>query len=83
MQDGTTDYMIFDVPTLVRMISASIELLPGDVVRAGAPPGVGFARTPPVFLADGDDIDCSISGIGTLKSHVRITNSGQFAGISS
>ena len=50
MQDSTTADMIFDVPTLISFLSEGTTLLPGTVILTGAPQGVGFARTPPVFL---------------------------------
>ncbi|MGB5762094.1 MAG: fumarylacetoacetate hydrolase family protein [Sedimenticolaceae bacterium] len=37
----------------------------------GTPEGVGFARKPPVYLAEGDVIEISIDGIGTLSNPVR------------
>ena len=40
-QDGTTDRMIFDVPTLVAYVSRAMTLEPGDVILTGTPEGVG------------------------------------------
>ena len=74
MQDGSTDDMIFDVPALVSRVAAGIELLPGDLITTGTPPGVGFARMPPVFLRDGDIVTCAIEGIGELSNHVQVTD---------
>ena len=50
MQDWNTNDMIFDVPTLIEFLSGSKTLLPGTVILTGTPHGVGFARTPPVWL---------------------------------
>lgn len=72
MQNGTTEDMVFDVPTLVDTISQSVELEPGDVITTGTPPGVGSAQVPPRFLRDGDEVVCSIDGLGQLISHVRV-----------
>ena len=70
MQDWNTDDMIFDVPTLIEFLSASTELAPGTVILTGTPHGVGMARTPPVFLKDGDSVSIEIEGIGTLTNPV-------------
>jgi 2-keto-4-pentenoate hydratase/2-oxohepta-3-ene-1,7-dioic acid hydratase in catechol pathway len=71
MQDSTTGDMIFDVRTLVSELSRGITLLPGTVILTGTPPGVGMARTPQVFLKDGDRVEIEIERIGTLRNRVR------------
>jgi 2-keto-4-pentenoate hydratase/2-oxohepta-3-ene-1,7-dioic acid hydratase in catechol pathway len=70
MQDWNTNDMIFDVPTLIEFLSASKTLLPGTVILTGTPHGVGFARTPPVFLKPGDTVSIEIEKIGTLTNPV-------------
>jgi 2-keto-4-pentenoate hydratase/2-oxohepta-3-ene-1,7-dioic acid hydratase in catechol pathway len=70
MQDWNTSDMIFDVPTLIEFLSASKTLLPGTVILTGTPHGVGFARTPPVFLKPGDTVSIEIEKIGTLTNPV-------------
>ena len=50
MQDANTATMIFDIPTLIEIITEVMTLLPGDVIVTGTPEGVGFARTPPVWM---------------------------------
>jgi 2-keto-4-pentenoate hydratase/2-oxohepta-3-ene-1,7-dioic acid hydratase in catechol pathway len=49
-----------------------MTLLPGDVIATGTPEGVGFARVPPEFLADGDVLDVWIEKIGHLFNTVTI-----------
>jgi 2-keto-4-pentenoate hydratase/2-oxohepta-3-ene-1,7-dioic acid hydratase in catechol pathway len=63
MQDSNTDQLIFGVPQLIEFISESITLEPGDVIATGTPPGVGFARKPPVFLKPGDQVEVLIDGL--------------------
>lgn len=70
MQDGTTGDMIFPVPELVSFLSHQFTLLPGTVILTGTPAGVGFARTPPVYLRSGDRIEIEIEGIGRLSNSV-------------
>ena len=71
MQRSNTGDMIFSVAELIAFISRDTTLLPGTVILTGTPEGVGFARTPPVFLADGDTIVITIDGIGALSNPVR------------
>ncbi len=70
MQSSSTANMIFDVPELIRFLSEGTTLLPGTVIMTGTPPGVGFARKPPVFLKDGDEVVIEIEGIGRLRNPV-------------
>ena len=71
MQSGSTSDMIFSVAELIAHLSRDTTLLPGTLILTGTPPGVGFARTPPVFLADGDLVSVEIERIGTLENPVR------------
>jgi 2-keto-4-pentenoate hydratase/2-oxohepta-3-ene-1,7-dioic acid hydratase in catechol pathway len=71
MQDADTSDMIFDVPSLISDLSRSFTLLPGTVILTGTPEGVGYTRTPPVFLEEGDTITVEIDGIGTLTNRVE------------
>ncbi|GAA1633775.1 fumarylacetoacetate hydrolase family protein [Georgenia ruanii] len=70
-QDASTEEFIFDIPTIIEHVSEFIELEPGDIIPMGTPAGVGFKRTPPEYLADGDVIDVTVEGIGTLSNPVR------------
>jgi len=70
MQDSNTDQLIFGVPALIEFLSQSITLEPGDVIATGTPSGVGFARTPPVFLKPGDRMEVLIEGMGGLGNPV-------------
>ena len=70
MQDWNTNDMIFDVPTLIEFLSASVLLLPGTIILTGTPHGVGAARKPPVFLRHGDTVSIEIERIGTLTNPV-------------
>ncbi len=70
MQKAPTSDLIFDIPALIEYCSTFARLEPGDVIATGTPGGVGAARKPPVWLRDGDTIEVSISGIGTLINKV-------------
>jgi 2-keto-4-pentenoate hydratase/2-oxohepta-3-ene-1,7-dioic acid hydratase in catechol pathway len=70
MQDTPTSDMIFDVATLIAECSRGTTLLPGTVILTGTPSGVGMARTPAVFLKEGDVVEVEIPGLGTLRNSV-------------
>jgi 2-keto-4-pentenoate hydratase/2-oxohepta-3-ene-1,7-dioic acid hydratase in catechol pathway len=70
MQDADTSNMLHSCRKLVSYLSHQFTLLPGTVILTGTPEGVGFVRTPPVFLSEGDRIDVEIEGIGTLRNAV-------------
>jgi 2-keto-4-pentenoate hydratase/2-oxohepta-3-ene-1,7-dioic acid hydratase in catechol pathway len=70
MQDSNTSQMIFDVPSILAYLSQVFTLEPGDLIFTGTPPGVGFARKPPVFLKAGDVVEVEIEGIGVLRNPV-------------
>ncbi|MBM5818110.1 MAG: fumarylacetoacetate hydrolase family protein, partial [Cyanobacteria bacterium K_Offshore_surface_m2_239] len=70
VQDGNTNDMIFDVPTLITFLSGSTTLLPGTVIFTGTPEGVGMAATPPRWLAPGDRVEVEIEGLGRLSNPV-------------
>ncbi len=70
MQDGNTDDLIFDVPTLIAFASNALTLDPGDLILTGTPAGVGFARDPKVALKPGDVVEVRVEGIATLTNPV-------------
>ena len=71
LQDSNTRELIFKIPEIIEFLSASITLEPGDIIATGTPPGVGFARKPPIFLKDGDTAEVEIEGLGILSNPVR------------
>jgi len=72
-QDGTTLDMIFSVAQIVAHVSRFATLEPGDLITTGTPRGVGCFRQPPIYLAPGDVVRCSIDGIGELVNPTRVT----------
>ena len=71
LQDSNTDQMVFSVAEIIAYISQAITLEPGDLILTGTPPGVGFARKPPIFLQPGDEITIAIEGLASLTNPVR------------
>ncbi|MFZ2736956.1 MAG: fumarylacetoacetate hydrolase family protein [Burkholderiaceae bacterium] len=70
VQHSKTDDLIFDIPTIISYLSAITPLAPGDVIATGTPEGVGFARTPPLWMKPGDTLEVEISRIGLLRNTV-------------
>jgi 2,4-diketo-3-deoxy-L-fuconate hydrolase len=66
VQNGSTDQLIFGVDELIARLSETIELLPGDLIFTGTPPGVGAGREPKRFLIAGETLDTEIAGIGRI-----------------
>lgn len=71
MQNANTEDFIFPVADLVVRLSECMTLEPGDVIVTGTPAGVGYARTPPVFMKDGDICEVEIEGVGTLVNAIK------------
>ena len=70
LQSSDTSQLVFSVPYLIAWISQGCTLEPGDIILTGTPAGVGAARTPPRWLVDGDIVEITIEGIGTLRNPV-------------
>jgi 2-keto-4-pentenoate hydratase/2-oxohepta-3-ene-1,7-dioic acid hydratase in catechol pathway len=70
-QEAPISSLIFDIPSLIRTISETMLLEPGDVIATGTPAGAGIGFEPPRFLAPGDRVEVSVDGIGTLGNPVR------------
>ena len=67
VQLSRTSQLIFSVPARIENLSASVPLLPGDVIFTGTPSGVGLGRKPPRYLADGDVLTTHIEGLGEMR----------------
>jgi 2-keto-4-pentenoate hydratase/2-oxohepta-3-ene-1,7-dioic acid hydratase in catechol pathway len=67
-QDGPTENMIFDIPTLIETISRGITLYPGDVIATGTPAGVGMGMSPPRYLRAGDVVRVEIDRLGAIEN---------------
>lgn len=83
-QEANTSELIYSIPELIEIISAGIELVPGDVLSTGTPAGVGIGFDPPKFLGPGDEVEIEITGLGVLTNRVghgrKATRRGQEPG---
>lgn len=70
VQHATTDDLVFDVASLIAVVSEGITLEPGDLIVTGTPSGVGAARKPPLWMKPGDVCEVEIAGVGLLVNRV-------------
>ncbi|MCZ6894377.1 MAG: fumarylacetoacetate hydrolase family protein [Gammaproteobacteria bacterium] len=70
-QEGLIADLIFDIPTLIETLSATMTLETGDVIATGTPAGVGIGFDPPKYLAPGDVVSIRIEGIGEITNPVE------------
>ena len=70
MQSARTSQMLVSVPAAVEFFSSFTRLAPGDVIATGTPGGVGFARTPPVWMEPGDVIEVTVEKVGTIRNRI-------------
>eukprot|EP00584_Thalassiosira_punctigera_P013003 CAMPEP_0172555060 /NCGR_PEP_ID=MMETSP1067-20121228/57788_1 /TAXON_ID=265564 ORGANISM="Thalassiosira punctigera, Strain Tpunct2005C2" /NCGR_SAMPLE_ID=MMETSP1067 /ASSEMBLY_ACC=CAM_ASM_000444 /LENGTH=674 /DNA_ID=CAMNT_0013343565 /DNA_START=15 /DNA_END=2039 /DNA_ORIENTATION=- len=71
VQSSSTSNLVFSTPRIVSYLSKFMTLYPGDVIATGTPPGVGCFRKPdPLWLEDGDVVECEVEGIGVLRNAI-------------
>lgn len=70
-QDSNTSEMIFGISHVIGELSQGMTLKAGTIIAMGTPSGVGMGFTPPRFLKSGDEVECTIEGIGTIRNEVR------------
>ena len=70
MQNANTKDFLWGVAETIVLITECMTLEPGDVVITGTPAGVGYARTPPVFMKPGDICEIEIESIGILRNTI-------------
>jgi 2-keto-4-pentenoate hydratase/2-oxohepta-3-ene-1,7-dioic acid hydratase in catechol pathway len=71
VQESDTSRLIFDFEELVEYFSKGVTLVPGDVIATGTPGGVGDERKPPRYLREGEVVEVTVDGVGTLRNTVR------------
>ena len=71
VQSANTSDMVFDVVDTVSLLSTCFTLEAGDLLVMGTPAGVGLARTPQLFMKDGDLCEVEIEKIGLLVSPIK------------
>jgi len=71
MQDASTRDLVFGFVDLIVYLSKGLTLDAGDVIATGTPGGVGDSRVPPRYLEEGDVVEVTVEGVGTLRNQVR------------
>ncbi|MBL0122659.1 MAG: fumarylacetoacetate hydrolase family protein [Betaproteobacteria bacterium] len=71
-QKSNTKHLYFKIPRLIHDLSLGQTLEAGDVISTGTPEGVGFARTPPEFMKDGDLLETEVEGIGVMRNPIGV-----------
>jgi len=71
MQDASTRDLVFGFVDLIVYLSKGLTLEAGDVIATGTPGGVGDSRVPPRYLEEGDVVEVTVGGVGTLRNPVR------------
>lgn len=71
MQDSWTSDLIWSLPELIAYYSAWYPFQPGDVLTTGTPAGVGYGRTPKLFMAAGDTVSITVDGVGILENPIE------------
>ncbi len=69
-QDSNTKFQIFDIATVIESLSQGMMLEPGDIIATGTPSGVGYVRNPPEYLMPGDEVECEIESIGSIRNRI-------------
>jgi len=70
-QNSNTQFLLFNINDLINDLSTVFTLEPGDIIATGTPSGVGAGRNPQEWLYDGDVVECTVEGIGTIINTVK------------
>ena len=70
-QNSNTKFMLFNINDLIEDLSIVFTLEPGDIIATGTPAGVGAGRDPQEWLHNGDVVEATIEGIGTIVNTVK------------
>jgi 2-keto-4-pentenoate hydratase/2-oxohepta-3-ene-1,7-dioic acid hydratase in catechol pathway len=70
-QNSNTKFMLFNINDLIEDLSIVFTLEAGDIIATGTPAGVGAGRNPQEWLHDGDVVEATVEGIGTIVNTVK------------
>jgi 2-keto-4-pentenoate hydratase/2-oxohepta-3-ene-1,7-dioic acid hydratase in catechol pathway len=70
-QNSNTQFMLFSISDLINDLSTVFTLEPGDIIATGTPAGVGAGRNPQEWMWDGDVVEATVEGIGTIVNTVK------------
>jgi 2-keto-4-pentenoate hydratase/2-oxohepta-3-ene-1,7-dioic acid hydratase in catechol pathway len=70
-QNSNTKFLLFNINDLIEDLSTVFTLEPGDIIATGTPSGVGAGRNPQEWMWDGDVVEATVEGIGTIINTVK------------
>lgn len=70
-QNSNTKFMLFNINDLIEDLSIVFTLEPGDIIATGTPAGVGAGRDPQEWMYDGDVVEATVEGIGTIVNTIK------------
>ena len=70
-QNSNTKFMLFNINDLIEDLSIVFTLEPGDIIATGTPAGVGAGRNPQEWMYDGNVVEATVEGIGTIVNTVK------------
>ncbi|WP_026709917.1 fumarylacetoacetate hydrolase family protein [Flavobacterium filum] len=70
-QNSNTQFMLFNINDLIEDLSTVFTLEPGDIIATGTPAGVGAGRNPQEWMWDGDVVEATVEGIGTIINTIK------------
>jgi len=70
-QNSNTKFLLFNINDLIEDLSIVFTLEPGDIIATGTPSGVGAGRNPQEWLYNGDVVEATVEGIGTIVNTVK------------
>ena len=70
-QSSNTKFMLFNINDLIEDLSIVFTLEPGDIIATGTPAGVGAGRNPQEWIYDGDVVEATVEGIGTIVNTIK------------
>ena len=70
-QNSNTKFMLFNINDLIEDLSTVFTLESGDIIATGTPAGVGAGRNPQEWMYDGDLVEATVEGIGTIVNTIK------------
>jgi 2-keto-4-pentenoate hydratase/2-oxohepta-3-ene-1,7-dioic acid hydratase in catechol pathway len=70
-QNSNTKFMLFNINDLIEDLSIVFTLEPGDIIATGTPAGVGAGRNPQEWMHNGDVVEATVEGIGTIVNTIK------------
>lgn len=70
-QNSNTKFLLFNINDLIEDLSVVFTLEAGDIIATGTPAGVGAGRNPQEWMYDGDVVEATVEGIGTIVNTIK------------